>query len=90
MGGSAEQRVIVAERRLDLVVAGQGRAVRQHELPCGFALGLRPVRDAMFGDQLGGDLRDARAVLRFAAKGVGAVGAATQAGMCAMSHDALP
>ena len=60
---AAEQRVMVDERRLDLVVAGQRRAVGQQQLPQRLALGERPVRDAVLGDEPRRDVGDARAVL---------------------------
>ena len=68
---AAEQRVVVDERGLDLVVARQRRALGQHQLPRGLALGERPVGDAVLGDEPRRGLRDAGAVLRVPSEGIG-------------------
>ena len=58
VGGAAEQRVVVAQRRLDLVIGGQRCTLGQVELSRCLALRERPVGDAVLGDQASGDLRD--------------------------------
>jgi len=60
---AAEQDVVVAQRVLDLVVAGQRAALGQPELSCRLALGERPVGDAVLGDELRGELRDRLALV---------------------------
>ena len=67
---AAEDRVVVEQRRLDLVVARQRRALREAQLPGRLALGERPVADAVLGDQLCRDLGDARALVAVADEAV--------------------
>jgi hypothetical protein len=57
---AAEDRVVVEQRRLDLVVAWQCRALGEAKLPGRLALGKRSVADAVLGDQPSRDLGDAR------------------------------
>jgi hypothetical protein len=86
---AAEQRVIVGERRFDFGISGKGGALGQHQLSCRLALGERPVRDAVFGNQLCRGLRNPRPVLCIPSERVGAVGAAAKLRMSAMSHRAF-
>jgi len=83
---AAEQHVIVDQRGFDLVVPRQRRAFREHQLPGRLALGERPVRDAMLGDEPGGRLRDAGAVLRLPAERVRAVSPPAKCRVSPMSH----
>jgi len=70
MGITAEDRVVVDEGGLDLVVARHGRAFGQPELPRCLSLGERPVTDTVFGDEPGRDLRDTCPLMTVGAKGV--------------------
>ena len=58
--GLPEESVVIMQRLLDLVVAGEGRALGQAELAAGFALCGSPVGKTVLGDESRGRLRDLR------------------------------
>jgi hypothetical protein len=72
---AAVQRVVLGERVLDLVVARQRAALGQPELARGLLLRVRPVGDAVLGDQPRGGLREARALGAVRAEALPALGA---------------
>ena len=61
---ACEQRVMLGECGLHFLVRWQRLALRQLELARRLALGERPVRDAVLGDEARSGLRDANPVLR--------------------------
>ena len=60
---AAEQRLVLDQRCLDLLVRRMSGAIGQQQLPRGLALGQRPVVDAVLDDEARCRLRDPRAVV---------------------------